>query len=459
MEPRLDVAVLTDTQAFAALEKEWDDLYHTCPIATPYQSWAWLYSWWESYGEGRELRLITVRDEGLLVGLIPLMLLKRGWGFRVLCFMGSGLSPYLDILAKEGWEAKVSEAVRHALRQMNSWHVADLEQVYPTAVAWSIFRDWDGPRTYLQRGNYDVMDVKPWDELLMSIRKSVRSNARSALRRAEGDGVRCVPVAPEGAERAARRLAALHRELLQGRDTDPEHLSGRFESLLVAATRRMTARGLGGISEFWRDGEVIISYFFAVGHGFTFLYQVGASEEARRRYQWSSLMIWNALNIARSKNSTCLSLGLGEHPYKLHWAPRKVPYYRMILGQGRTTWALYLAYRALRLARATIVGSCTRAAKRVLPSRWTRSPRVSSGIRELLALGQKTLRREGRIEHDRSALRTGPSWSSIRARTRPTARSSSLRSYGSAKRTRAQEARKAASLQSPLPPLEDVQAP
>src|SRR3712207_9430408 len=79
-----EIVVLEDSEAFAALEGEWEELYRHCPSATPFQSWAWLYSWWEHYGEGRyELRLVTLRsEEGLLVGLIPPMLERRG-GVRV----------------------------------------------------------------------------------------------------------------------------------------------------------------------------------------------------------------------------------------------------------------------------------------------------------------------------------------------------------------------------------------
>jgi hypothetical protein len=47
---RLEVSVLRDAAAFGALEEEWDELHRSAPAATPFQSWACLYSWWESYG-------------------------------------------------------------------------------------------------------------------------------------------------------------------------------------------------------------------------------------------------------------------------------------------------------------------------------------------------------------------------------------------------------------------------
>ena len=128
------VEVVEDSRGFAALEQEWEDLYRNCPDASPFQSWAWLYSWWEFYGEGRELRLITVRSrEGLLVGIVPLML-ERRLGFGRLLFIGTGLaSDYLDVLVRRDWAAQVSEAGVRALRQMDDWHVTELRQMCSTA--------------------------------------------------------------------------------------------------------------------------------------------------------------------------------------------------------------------------------------------------------------------------------------------------------------------------------------
>ena len=242
----LEVVVLDDPRDFAALEEEWEELYHDSPLATPFQSWAWLYSWWEFYSEGYELRLVTVRSGDLLVGLIPLML-ERRWGFGRLLFIGNVTTDYLDVLVREGWEAEVSEAGRQAIKDMGSWRVADLQEVHPGAAAWDIFRSWTGPRTHVWQASCPVIEVKPWDELVSSLSKNHRSTVRRALRRAEADGVRCEVAKPADAEWAARRLVAVSREQWEGNPlVGPEHWTQRFESHVVAAVRRMAARGLGG---------------------------------------------------------------------------------------------------------------------------------------------------------------------------------------------------------------------
>jgi CelD/BcsL family acetyltransferase involved in cellulose biosynthesis len=345
---RLDTAVLRDATDFASLEEEWDDLYDDSPLATPFQSWAWLYSWWESYGEGYELRLITVRSgEGLLVGILPLML-KHRWGFGKLLFVGSGQTDYLDVIAREGWEEEVSEAGVSALRQMGSWQVADLHQLQPASAAWSIFERWNRPKARVWQDNCPIIEVMPWEELLMSFKRKMRYDVRRALRRAEADGVRRRVAEPSDAERAARRLVALHREAWQGRDIGPEHLTQRFETHIVAAARRMTARGLGGISEFWRDGEAIISDFWVSGEDFIATHTVGASQEALQQYQWSSLYIWDAVLNALDRGCSTVDLLRGEEPYKLRWSSRVVSNHRLILGRNSIILATYARYQRLR---------------------------------------------------------------------------------------------------------------
>src|SRR5215216_5192665 len=272
------VDFVEDEAGFAALEEEWEDLYEHCPSATPFQSWAWLYSWWESYGGGYELRLIVVRDGGLLVGLLPLMV-PRGLSFGRLLLIGTGSTDYLDVLAREGWEQEVAEAGARALKGLGGWRVADLRDVRPTAAAWDIFHGWEGPRMYFRRFGSPVMDVRPWDELVTSLSKNHRSSVRRTLRRAENDRVRSKLAEPADAKEAATRWMTLHQEAWKGRNIAPEHLDERFKAHLEAAARRMMAHGLGGISEFWRDGKVIASHFLVFGRDFTGQHLFGATQE------------------------------------------------------------------------------------------------------------------------------------------------------------------------------------
>jgi len=354
----LDTAVLEHTRDFLALEKEWEDLYQNSPLVTPFQSWAWLYSWWELYGEEYELRLITIRDEGFLVGLMPLML-KRRKNLNWLFFVGTGPTNYLDIIVREGWEAQTAKAGAEALKRLPSWHLADLQQIRPEAAAWSLFRQWTGPQTRIRQDHCLLIDVKPWDELVMPLSKKNRKMARQSVRRVQQDEVHSRLASPTDAERAARTLVALIREQWQPRwqYTDPDFWGSTFESHMMVAARRMTACGLGGISEFWRDGQVIVSIFLLFGQDFVAAYWAGASKDALKRYSFNALYIWDMVNTAHSGDYAHLNLLWGDEPYKLRWNPRKVFNHRVMLGRKMTVFAPHAGYRALSSTAASYMRS------------------------------------------------------------------------------------------------------
>ena len=344
----LDATVLKGTQDFAALAEEWEDLYHNSPFATPFQSWAWLYSWWESYGKGYELRLITGRDEtGLLIGLIPLMLERRR-GFGRLLFIGTGITDHLDLLARGGWEDGVAEAGARVLRQMGSWHVADLQEVRPEAVAWDLFRWWAGPRAHTRQSACMILDAMPWEELLTRCSRKTRGNARRTVRRAEEDGIRCEMADQDGVEQAARTWLALHRKHWRERGITPEHLTRRFGSHALAAAKRMSASGIGGIYEFRLGEEVIGSDFLLLGHEYVGSYLDGASEYALHRYRMSALFAYSLMNVALERGSPTVNLLRGEEQQKLRWNPKVTVNHRLILGQDRISFAPYAAYQLLR---------------------------------------------------------------------------------------------------------------
>lgn len=361
----LDMTIIDDPREFEALERKWDDLYHHAPLATPFQSWAWLYSWWEFYGEARELRIIAIRSQSLLVGLVPLML-ERRWGLGRLSFIGAPASDYLDALVREGWEEEFYEAAAWSLHDMSSWHVADLQELRPSAAVWGIFQRWDHPRTQLRQSSCPVVAVKSWEELLTPLSKNLRKTIRRSIRRVEEDGVHCELAGSDDIERAARRWIALHRESWQGRDIVQENLTQRFELHLRTATRRMTEHGLGAIAEFWREGEVVISIFFVFGKDFVGSYLLGASHEALDRYQASSLYIWNGVNLAQKRNVPYLDLMRGIEPYKLRWNPKIVVNQRILLGRSQVFWFPYVSYWTLRLKARDLADSET-------TPRWIRS--------------------------------------------------------------------------------------
>ncbi len=231
---------------------------------------------------------------------------------------------------------------------MGSWRVADLQEVRPEAAVWSIFSNWASARYSIWQSNSTVIELKPFDELLAALSKKNRKLARQTLRRVKEDGVRWELLGQDGVEQATRSCLALHRESWRRRGISPEHLTRRFGSHVVAAAKLMSASGSGEIYEFRRDEEVIASDFVLAGHEYIASYLEGPSEYALRRFQVSSLFMWNWTNVALKRGIPTVNLLRGEERHKLRWNPKIMTNHRLILGRDRISFAPYAAYHLLR---------------------------------------------------------------------------------------------------------------
>jgi len=249
---------------------------------------------------------------------------------------------------RDGWEGRDAQAATQALKGLGGWWVADLRELRPEAAAWELFRKWEGLRASVPITDYLLIHAKPWEELLASLSRNARKSAHRTLRRLKEDGVRYESAVSEDAELAARRLVALHRELLRGRRIDPGNIASRFETFIAIAARRMTERGVGRISEFWGDDAVLISQFLVFDKDFVGAYVIGASQEASRRYQLETLTNWDAINVAHGRGSAYVSLMFYASWDKLRWADELITSRRAILGRGRAFWIPYAGYYLLR---------------------------------------------------------------------------------------------------------------
>src|SRR5947209_4289320 len=67
------MALTVAREDLAALEPEWREILPRCSYAPVFLSPAWLRTWWGEFGAGRELMLLSVRDDQRLAGVVPLM--------------------------------------------------------------------------------------------------------------------------------------------------------------------------------------------------------------------------------------------------------------------------------------------------------------------------------------------------------------------------------------------------
>ncbi|MEV7613899.1 GNAT family N-acetyltransferase [Streptomyces sp. NPDC089799] len=326
----LTVTLCRDPRQFAGLEQPWNRLVRACPAATPFQSHAWLHSWWLSYGRDGRLRIVLVRRDGELVGAAPLMLVHRP--MPLLVPLGGGITDYSDVLVDAAHEEAVLPALARGLHRAARGAVVDLREVRPGAAAERLFGMWEGPRTELADSACMELPVLPFEELVRRMPTAGAQRVRAKLRKADAAGLEEHEVTEHEVPRAVRSLLRLHEKQWRGRGVTPEHLKPRFAEHLTRATRRMVRTGQGRLTEFRLDGKVVAANVTLLSAGLSGGYLYGADPELRaRKVDVASVLLRHEAQRALADGREVVSFLRGTEPYKNHWRPEVVVNRRLLL--------------------------------------------------------------------------------------------------------------------------------
>ncbi|MFJ5608052.1 GNAT family N-acetyltransferase [Streptomyces sp. NPDC093221] len=339
---------------------QWGRLYGRCGAATPFQSHAWLYSWWLSYGRRGRLRVVVVRRGEELVAAAPLMVTYRP--VPVLVALGGAITDYADVLVDDA-DPAYAAALTGALRRLARTAVIDLREVRPGAAAERVYGAWRGPRKDLEDSVCLELPGLPMDGLIARVGSSRGQRIRSQLRKLDAAGVeeRAVPaheVAP-----AVETMLRLHLLQWQGRGVTPEHVRPRFAEHLTRAARLMVANGDAAVTEFSLGGEVVAANLTVLCPSLAGGYLYGAHPDLRTtKVDVTTLLMRHGVRQTQDGGRAALSLLRGAEPHKFHWRPDHLANRRLLL----TTRPLAVVLHS-RVALAAARTRLAATAKRRLP--------------------------------------------------------------------------------------------
>ncbi|MFJ8969226.1 MULTISPECIES: GNAT family N-acetyltransferase [Streptomyces] len=328
----LVVTLCRDFGEFGALAGEWDALHRRCATATPFQSHAWLHSWWISYGQEGRLRVLLVRRAGRLIGAAPLMLVHRP--MPLLVPMGGAISDFFDILLDEEEAGYAVGALGRGLDRAARHTVVDLREVRPDASAQLLFGRWAGARSRLTDSTCMEMPAEPLGDVVARLTGSRGQRLRSKLRKVDALGVEAHRIPGDGVPAAIGTLLRLHERQWEGRAVNPEHLRARFSDHLIRSVGRMVGDGTAAMTEFRLNGEVVASNLSLQSGQLTGGYLYGADPALReRKVDVSTMLLREVAQQASDSGRAVLSLLRGVERYKNHWGPVPVVNQRLLLAR------------------------------------------------------------------------------------------------------------------------------
>lgn len=170
------------------LEPEWRALLPRCGVCDVFLSPTWLRAWWEEFADRRELVLLSVRKDGKLVGVAPLM----REGERITFAGDTEICDYMDVIAAPGAEEACLAALLRSLSEepwdeLVLWGVPHysptLKALAAVAPVFNLTVDVQ-PEDVCPR----VSLPGSWEEYLAGLGKKDRHELRRKLRRLSDGG-------------------------------------------------------------------------------------------------------------------------------------------------------------------------------------------------------------------------------------------------------------------------------
>ena len=189
---RINVKVFENFDELAPMQQEWDSFVESAG-GEIFLTYDWCRIWWKYYGKNRILKVFMFRDNGILVGIIPLFFEKLRFGpltVRAAKIVGSDftLTQFSPPLA-EGYTLQVIKRVSELISKDN----CDIIHIGPIA---GLYSHCDELKESLTEsfGNYYSVQLKnkdvqtyfkladDWDAQLAGLSKKERSHIKQSYK-------------------------------------------------------------------------------------------------------------------------------------------------------------------------------------------------------------------------------------------------------------------------------------
>lgn len=332
----LTTEVVADGEAFARLRAEWNDAVARAGIPHPFLRHEWIYSWWECFGGGRQLRIIVVRRGADIVGIAPMMsehVVMCGVPVRKLDLLHNDHTPRTDIVVADT-PAEIYPAIWQAIIAMaDHWDVIQVSRVTndsPTVSALQTLSAPHGLRIGLWRG--DDSPYLPLAGSFESCHAALSGKFRSNLRNRLGRLTRLGEVALEIVE-GRTDVERACEEALRLEASGWKERSGTAISSAPDVRRFYTLVAGRGADDGWLrllfltvDGRRIAAAYAACFERRLYLIKTGY-DPAFAACAPFKLLTWFAIRQAYAEGLREVDFLGDAEPWKLEWTMASRPHH------------------------------------------------------------------------------------------------------------------------------------
>jgi len=342
------VETIKDSDALSRIETEWRDLCSRAPEHDFFQTFTWVWPWWKYLGQplGYELHIVTVRMDGRLVLIWPLVARKQGL-WRVGGWLGTGSGQYGDLVIEEGPDRTIwFEAAWRAITTGRGIDVLHLEGIREDAVVRRFLIKKKGRIKVTSTSPYvDICKWQDWDAFHTGLKRGFRRNLQRTRRRLNEKGqlVHRFIEDPMEFESIVTRSISLKLNWLKKRNTYGRLLEKpeleRWLNHVVLAAQRDSALKMSTLS---LDDSIIATQIGFLHHGHYYSY-FGSFDTDYTSLQPGKVETTNTLMWAFENGVETFDLMPPADDYKLDWARHEATVvifdsYPTVLGRLGKVW-------------------------------------------------------------------------------------------------------------------------
>jgi CelD/BcsL family acetyltransferase involved in cellulose biosynthesis len=312
----LQIDCIDNNEAVGHLAPEWLQLWRACN-ATPFQSPHWLLAWWGCFGTGVP-QIITAREDGALVGVLPLYTRREPDRVKLLPF-GIGLSDYLDILVPPG-RGDAADALLGAIAELPDWQECHLPDLPPGAVLLAAASPSDCGEERAATVPCPVLVLPGSTEELGTVvpRKALRDLHQGQRRCAAAGAVTIERADADTLDAAIDDLFSLHQKRWQRRGETGVCGETEVQRFHRQAARAMLGAGLLRLYRLWIGDAVAAVYYGFIHRRHAYAYLAGFDPELPRHSPGAQVLA-HAIGEAIAEGAVEFHFLRGGESYKYAW--------------------------------------------------------------------------------------------------------------------------------------------
>ena len=318
------VETVSTAAVFEGLADGWDDLVREMPRPSPFLLHSWLSEWWRHYGDSGRLAVYVVRQDGSLLGALPLIVVAKS-GVRVVRFMGGRQSALADLLLASDADNRVAKLLAAQLAAADH-HLVDL---YGIPAGSRIVAALGSDRLHMiARIEAPVLDLLPSWEAVYEARASAKTRSLHRRRRRQlaalGRLETTVARTPAQLEVALEEAFCLHALRWAGRPDGSGFVTPTGMRFHRAVIHRLAELDVPRIVTLRLDGRAIAFHYFFAFEGCMYVHRL-AFDPALSRYSPGLVNTLDTIQIASDEGLTRVEFLGGAERYKLELADRFEP--------------------------------------------------------------------------------------------------------------------------------------